>query len=100
MTPVPAQPGAGPGSGELAALDALAEELNELGFPALRLIPPGKPPYVDAGQPGDMVAGERIYATAGTFHWHDAQPIAPTSQLTTAAAIIARALRAGDAPPS
>jgi hypothetical protein len=54
----------------LADLDALADELNKLGFPALRLTPPGKLPYVDTGLPQGMKPGERIYATAGTYFWH------------------------------
>ena len=36
---------------DLADLDALTDALNKLGFPALRLTPPGKQPYVDTGTP-------------------------------------------------
>ena len=78
---------------DIAELDALAEALNRLGFPALRLTPPGKPPYVDTGHPQGMTPGERIHTQAGTFFWPDARPIAPRNQPATAAAIIARQLQ-------
>jgi hypothetical protein len=85
-------PGAQPGVAELAALDGLAEELNGLGFPSLRLAPPAHAPYVDVGWPGDMAAGERVHVRAGVFCWQAGEPIGPAAQ-PAAAAAIARALR-------
>lgn len=94
--PMPTQPvGTQLGPDDLADLDALAEELNRLGFPSLRLTPLGRPPYVDAGLPGGMTPGERIYSRAGAFCWRTAAPIAPSDQPHTAAIIISHALRPG-----
>jgi hypothetical protein len=82
-----------PGPADLAGLDALAEALNERKLPSLLLHPPGQRPYVDTSPPHSMNPGLRIYADAGMFRWPDAQPIAPTSQPATAAAIIAHILQ-------
>jgi hypothetical protein len=92
---MPIQPGTTtqPDLDDLADLDALTDELNRLGYPSLRLAPPGKAPYVDVSPPDDMTPGERIYIQAGTFFWHGARPIAPSNQPTTAAAIITNTLR-------
>jgi hypothetical protein len=90
----PAQPDPGDPA-DLADLDALADALNQAGFPALRLTPPGGLPYVDTGLPNGMAPGERIYAQAGTFFWHTATPIAPSDRPATAAAAISRALQTG-----
>lgn len=93
---MPTQPaGTQPDPDALADLDALAEELNRLGFPSLRLTPPSQPPYVDTGLPGGMAPGERIYSQAGSFFWRTAEFIAPSGQPHTAATIISNALRSG-----
>ena len=94
---MPSQPASTPlGPDDLADLDALAEELNRLGFPSLRLTPPSQPPYVDAGLPGGMAPGERISSRAGAFFWRrTAGPIASSGQPHIAAAIISDALRLG-----
>jgi hypothetical protein len=97
---MPTQPGSTtqPDLDDLADLDALADELNRLGYPALRLIPRGKLPYVDVSLPGEMDPGERIHTQAGLFIWHGTQPIAPSNQPATAAAIIAHALQPATQP--
>ncbi|HEY2576181.1 MAG TPA: hypothetical protein VGI74_07720 [Streptosporangiaceae bacterium] len=84
---------------DLAELDALADELNRLGFPALRLTPQGKLPYVDVSSPGDLNHGERIYTSAGMFFWRTAAPIASSNKPHTAATIISHALRPNTPQP-
>jgi hypothetical protein len=90
---MPAHPSDLPDPADLADLDALAEALNQLSLPSLRLTPPGKTPYVDTGQPQSMTPGIRIYAQAGNYLWPDYRPIAPTDHPTAAAGIIAHQLR-------
>jgi hypothetical protein len=85
----------GPDPAELAELEALAGQLNRLGFPSLLLTPPGKLPYVDTGLPQGMTAGEQIFNQAGTFFWPDAHPIGPSDQPVAAAEAIARVLVPG-----
>jgi hypothetical protein len=78
---------------DLAALDALAECLNQLGFPALRLMPCGKPPFVDVGLPGDMAPGERVHLQGGVFVWQTGQAVGRGDRPAAAAAVIAGTLR-------
>jgi hypothetical protein len=93
----PQPPGGGPSVWEGAALDALAECLNRLGFPSLPL-PGTAPPCADVGLPGDMAPGERVYLRAGMFVWHTGQAVGRGDQPAAVAAVIARAL--GSAVPS
>jgi hypothetical protein len=109
--PIPAHPGAGtlpghrlppPGSTpsvwDLAALDALAECLNRLGFPSLPL-PGTRPPCVDVGRPGDMAPGERVYLREGMFVWHG-QVAGRGDQPAAAATVITRTLCTATTAPS
>jgi hypothetical protein len=77
----------------VAALEALAECLNRLGFPALRLAPCGKPAFVDVSLPGDMAPGERVYLQGGMFVWHNGQAAGRGDQPDAAADVITRTLR-------
>jgi hypothetical protein len=83
-------PGGMPSVWDLAALDALAECLNRLGFPSLPL-PGTTPPCVDVGLPGDMAPGERVYLHDGVFVWHG-QVAGRGDQPAAAAAVITRTL--------
>jgi hypothetical protein len=94
----PQPPDLTPSVWDLAALDALAECLNRLGFPSLAL--PGRtPPYIDVGLPGDMAPGERVYLRAGQFVWHG-QAVGRGDQPAAAAAVLVRTLRTAATAPA
>jgi hypothetical protein len=94
----PQPPGGTASVWDLAALDALAECLNRLGFPSLPLL--GRtPPFVDVGLPGDMAPGERVYLWDGMFVWHG-QAVGWGDQPAAAAAVITRALYTTATPPT
>jgi hypothetical protein len=79
---------------DLADLTALNDALNALGLGALLLTPPGKPPWIDVGLHGVLAPGEKVRAQAGTFFWRLAEPLGPSDQPATVAALIARTLHA------
>jgi hypothetical protein len=80
---------------DLAVLAVLADALNtHTGLAALLLTPPGKPPWIDVGLHGVLAPGEKIRVQAGAFFWRLAEPLGPSDQPATVAALIARTLRA------
>jgi hypothetical protein len=88
------------GPADLADLTALADALNtHTRLAALLLTPPGQPPWIDVGPHGVLAPGEKIRAQAGTFFWRLAEPLGPSDQPATAAALIARTLLPHPATP-
>jgi hypothetical protein len=85
---------------DLADLTALADALStHTRLAALLLAPPGQPPWVDVGLRGVLAPGEKIRAQAGMFFWRLAEPLGPSDQPATTAALIARTLLPHPANP-
>jgi hypothetical protein len=79
---------------DIADLEALAAELTARGLQANVRTVQGRPPYLDVRNPRASVLTERVYAQAGAFWWSWAERIASCDEMTKAAAILARVLRA------
>lgn len=81
---------------EQAALEKLAAALTARGYHADLRAPHGRLPYLDVRNPRASVLTEKIYAQAGAYWYSWAERIAGCDEVTTAAAILARVLRAID----
>jgi hypothetical protein len=79
---------------ERAELEKLAAALRARGFQAGLRTPEGRLPYLNVRNPRASVLAEKVYAQAGTFWWSWAEKIAGCDEVTTAAGILARVLRA------
>jgi hypothetical protein len=81
---------------ELADLERLGAELTARGYQTSICTPPGRLPYLDVRNPRASVLAEKVYAQADAFWFSWAERIAGCDEVTTAAAILARVLRAVD----
>jgi hypothetical protein len=81
---------------ELAGLERLGAELTARGYQTAIHAPPGRLPYLDVRNPRASVLAEKVYAQADAFWYSWAERIAGCDEVTTAAAILARVLRAVD----
>lgn len=81
---------------EQADLEKLAAELATHGLQADLHTPNGRLPYLDVKNSCARVLTERVYAQADTFWFSWAEKIAGCDEAITAAAILARVLRAAD----
>jgi hypothetical protein len=88
------QPPTGTHEAEIAELEALGAELTARGFQTTLKPPEGGPPCLTVRNPRASVLAETIYADAGSFWWSWREPIAACDQVTTAAGLLARVLRA------
>jgi hypothetical protein len=79
-----------------ASLDQLAAELTTRGFQTTRRTSLDGFPCLTVRNPRASVLAEIVYVRGNSYHWSWHEPIAPTSQPTTAAGILARVLRAID----
>jgi hypothetical protein len=79
---------------ERAELEKLAAALRARGFQADLRTPEGRLPYLNVRNPRASVLAEKVYAQAGTFWWSWAEKFAGCDEVTTAAGILARVLRA------
>ncbi|HEY1916844.1 MAG TPA: hypothetical protein VGH27_14840 [Streptosporangiaceae bacterium] len=79
---------------EQADLERLAAALRARGFQANLCTPEGRLPYLDVRNPRATVLAEKVYAQADTFWWSWAEKIAGCDEVSTAAGILARVLRA------
>ena len=83
----------------LDRLDALAAELSKLGLKPSLMAPPGRVPNLRVVNPAVSRLAEDIYVGRSQdglwwFWWPWAERIAPGDEFATAAAVIARVLRA------
>jgi hypothetical protein len=79
---------------ERADLERLAVALRARGFQADLCAPDGRLPCLDVRNPRATVLAEKVYAQAGTFWWSWAEKLADSDEISTAAGILARVLRA------
>jgi hypothetical protein len=79
---------------ERADLDRLAAELGRRGFQATLQTSEGGGPGLLVRNPRASVLAEMVYADGGTFRWSWDEPIAGCDEVSTAAGILARVLRA------
>jgi hypothetical protein len=79
---------------DLASLRQLAAELTARAYLADLRAPVDGPPFLDVRNPRANVLAERVYAQAGVFWWSWREPIAACDQVTTAADLLVRVLRA------
>lgn len=85
-----------PQTEELAELERLGAELAARGYQTAIHTPAGRLPYLDVRNPRASVLTEKVYAQAGAFWYSWAERIAGCDEVTAAAAILARVLRAVD----
>jgi hypothetical protein len=79
---------------EIADLETLATELGSHGFqPTLRTSLDGIP-CLAVRNPRASILAEIVYARDGSYYWSWHEPIARCDEVTTAAGILARVLRA------
>jgi hypothetical protein len=83
-------------AGDIADLEKLAAELAARGYQADLRTPAGRLPYLDVRNPRASVLAEKVYAQADAYWYSWAERIADCDDVTTAAAILARVLRAVD----
>lgn len=79
---------------DLADLDDLATELHRHGLRAELCTPPGKLPYLHISNPQARALTERVCAQADSYWFSWTERIAGCDEPATAAAILARVLRA------
>jgi hypothetical protein len=79
---------------DTADLERLSAELATRGFQTTLRAPGDGPPCLTVRNPRASVLAEVVYADAGSFWWSWREPIARVDQVTTAAGILARVLRA------
>lgn len=79
---------------ETADLERLGTELTALGYHAQVRTLASRLPYLDVRNPRASVLSEQVYVQGGSYWWSWAERIAPRDQVTTAAEILARVLRA------
>jgi hypothetical protein len=77
-----------------ADLEMLATELATRGFQTTLRAPGDGAPCLTVRNPRASVLTEMVYADGGSFWWSWREPIAACDQVTTAAGILARVLRA------
>jgi hypothetical protein len=77
-----------------ADLESLVAELATRGFQATLRASVDGIPCLTVRNPRASVLAEVVYADAGSFWWSWREPIAGVDQVTTAAGILARVLRA------
>jgi hypothetical protein len=82
-----------------ADLEKLSAEMATLGFQATLRAPQGDTACLTVRNPRASVLTEMVYADNGSFWWSWHEPIAGCDQVTIAAGILARVLRAvGELP--
>lgn len=81
---------------ELADLERLGAELTARGYQTAIHTPHGRLSYLAIRNPRASVLTEEVYAQADAFWYSWAERIAGCDEVTTAAAILARVLRAVD----
>ncbi len=80
-----------------AELEKLAAELDGQAYEARLVTPHGRRPYLHVRNRAAGVLTENIYASDGFYWWGWAERIAPVAEVSGAAAVIMRVLRALDA---
>ena len=81
---------------DTAALERLAAELGALGYQTRLIHPAPEMPSLEVSNPRARTLCDRILVQSGWFWWSWAERLAPSHDITTAAAIIARVLRTAD----
>ncbi|HEY1919218.1 MAG TPA: hypothetical protein VGH27_26915 [Streptosporangiaceae bacterium] len=79
---------------ERADLQTLATALAARGYQADLHTPAGRLPYLDVRNPKASVLSEKVYAQADSYWFSWCERIAGCDEVTTAAGILARVLRA------
>jgi hypothetical protein len=79
---------------DTAGLERLAAELATRGFQTMARASADGLPCLTVRNPRASALTEVVYADAGSFWWSWHEPIAGVDQVTTAAGILARVLRA------
>lgn len=79
---------------ETADLERLGAELTARGFQTTLRAPGDGQPCLTMRNPRASVLAETVYACDGSFFWSWREPVAGVDQVTTAAGILARVLRA------
>jgi diadenosine tetraphosphate (Ap4A) HIT family hydrolase len=83
-----------------AAMEQLAAALRARGFRVMMDLACGGVPHMTVHNPAAARLSETIIGHAGAFWWSWREQIAPVSDVTTAAAVIARVLATADEVPS
>jgi hypothetical protein len=81
---------------DAVAIERLAAEMQARGYQAKVIPSPRGPARVEVRNPAASVLRETIFGHAGAFWWPWRDPIAPISDITTAAQVIARVLATTD----
>ena len=80
------------------ALESLAGELGRRGYDTRLITPHGRPPSLTVRNPRARALAETVLAQSGWYWYSWAERIAPVDDVTGAAAIVARVLRAEGEP--
>jgi hypothetical protein len=75
-------------------LTRLAAELSARGCKTVLSTGEGRQPRLDVSNPRAALLSETVYVADGAFCWSWQEPIAPVADVSTAAGILARVLRA------